>query len=56
MKLVTFESGDENRVGALKGNLVVDIGLVVDSLRSGTLGVAPRAGWQKANETHVQEA
>jgi acylpyruvate hydrolase len=48
MKLVTFESGDEDRVGALKGNFVVDIGLAIDSLRSGTLGFEPRPGLQKA--------
>jgi 2-keto-4-pentenoate hydratase/2-oxohepta-3-ene-1,7-dioic acid hydratase in catechol pathway len=48
MKLVTFESGDEDRVGALKGNFVVDIGLAIDSLRSGTLGFEPRPELQKA--------
>jgi 2-keto-4-pentenoate hydratase/2-oxohepta-3-ene-1,7-dioic acid hydratase in catechol pathway len=48
MKLVTFKSGDENRVGALKGNFVVDIGLAIDSLRSGTLGFEPRPGLQTA--------
>jgi acylpyruvate hydrolase len=37
MKLVTFESGGEDRVGALKGNFVLDLGLAIDSLRSGTL-------------------
>ena len=48
MKLVTFESGDEDRVGALKGSFVVDIGLAIDSLRSGTLGFEPRPELQKA--------
>jgi 2-keto-4-pentenoate hydratase/2-oxohepta-3-ene-1,7-dioic acid hydratase in catechol pathway len=48
MKLVTFERGDKDRVGALKGNFVVDIGLAIDSLRSGTLGFEPRPELQKA--------
>jgi 2-keto-4-pentenoate hydratase/2-oxohepta-3-ene-1,7-dioic acid hydratase in catechol pathway len=48
MKLVTFKSGDENRVGDLKGNFVVDIGLAIESLRSGTLGFEPRPGLQEA--------
>jgi len=53
MKLVTFESGAEDRVGALKGNFVVDIGLAIDSLRSGTLGFEPRPELQKAVNTVV---
>src|SRR5208337_4081869 len=53
MKLVTFESGDEDRVGALKGNVVVDIGLAIDSLRSGTLGAELRPELQKAVNTLV---
>jgi len=48
MKLVTFESNGENRVGALKGNFVVDLGLARDLLRSGTLGVEQRPELQKA--------
>ncbi len=51
MKLVTFESNGENRVGALEGNFVVDIGLALDSLRSGTLGVEQRPELQKAVNT-----
>ena len=53
MKLVTFESGAEDRVGALKGNFVFDIGLAIDLLRSGTLGFEPRPGLQKAVDTVV---
>jgi 2-keto-4-pentenoate hydratase/2-oxohepta-3-ene-1,7-dioic acid hydratase in catechol pathway len=48
MKLVTFESGDEDRVGALKGNFAVDLGRTIDSLRSGTLGFEQRSELQKA--------
>jgi 2-keto-4-pentenoate hydratase/2-oxohepta-3-ene-1,7-dioic acid hydratase in catechol pathway len=51
MKLVTFESDGEDRVGALKGDFVVDIGLAIDSLRSGTLGVEQRAELQKPTNT-----
>jgi acylpyruvate hydrolase len=53
MKLVTFESGDHDRVGAWKGNFVVDIGLAVDLLRSGALGFEPRPELQKAFDTVV---
>jgi 2-keto-4-pentenoate hydratase/2-oxohepta-3-ene-1,7-dioic acid hydratase in catechol pathway len=53
MKLVTFESGAEDRVGALKGHFVVDIGLAIDSLRSGTLGFEPQPELQKAVNTVV---
>ena len=53
MKLVTFESGGEDRVGALQGNFVVDIGLAIDLLRSGTLGLEPRPELQKAVNTVV---
>jgi 2-keto-4-pentenoate hydratase/2-oxohepta-3-ene-1,7-dioic acid hydratase in catechol pathway len=53
MKLVTFESGDEDRVGALQGDFVVDIGVAIDSLRSGTLGAEPRPELQKAVNTVV---
>jgi 2-keto-4-pentenoate hydratase/2-oxohepta-3-ene-1,7-dioic acid hydratase in catechol pathway len=35
MKLLTFRIGDQDRVGALKGNSVVDIAVVIDSLRNG---------------------
>ena len=48
MKLVTFESGDRDRVGALRGNFVVDIGLAIDWLRSGTLGFEDRPELQNA--------
>jgi acylpyruvate hydrolase len=51
MKLVTFRSGSEDRVGAWKGNFVVDIGLGIDALRSGTLGFEPRPELQKAVNT-----
>jgi 2-keto-4-pentenoate hydratase/2-oxohepta-3-ene-1,7-dioic acid hydratase in catechol pathway len=53
MKLVTFESGAEDRVGALKGDFVVDIGRAIDSLRSGTLGAEPRSELQEAVNTVV---
>jgi acylpyruvate hydrolase len=53
MKLVMFESGAEDRVGALKANFVVDIGLAIDSLRGGTLGVEHRPEFQKAVHTVV---
>jgi acylpyruvate hydrolase len=48
MRLITFESGGEDRVGALKDNFVVDIGLAIDSLRGGTLGLEQRPELQKA--------
>jgi 2-keto-4-pentenoate hydratase/2-oxohepta-3-ene-1,7-dioic acid hydratase in catechol pathway len=48
MKLVTFESNGENRVGAVQGDFVVDLGLAGDLLRSGTLGVEQRPELQKA--------
>jgi acylpyruvate hydrolase len=48
MKLVTFESGAEDRVGACKGNLVVDIGLTIHVLRRGLLGAEQRPELQKA--------
>ena len=48
MKLVTFESNGENRVGTVQGDFVVDIGLLIESLRSGSLGVGPQAGLQEA--------
>jgi acylpyruvate hydrolase len=51
MKLVTFESEGENRVGGLKGDLVVDLGLAINSLRSGTLGLERRPELQKAAKT-----
>jgi 2-keto-4-pentenoate hydratase/2-oxohepta-3-ene-1,7-dioic acid hydratase in catechol pathway len=55
MKLITFESGAEDRVGALKGDFVVDLGLAIDSLRSGTLGFEPRPELQKAADTVLAE-
>jgi 2-keto-4-pentenoate hydratase/2-oxohepta-3-ene-1,7-dioic acid hydratase in catechol pathway len=51
MKLVTFESGGEERVGALKGHFVADVGLAIDSLRSGTLGLEQRPELQEAVNT-----
>ena len=51
MKLVTFESGGENRVGALKGDFVVDLGLAVDLLRSAALDVEQRSELQNAVNT-----
>ena len=48
MRLVTFESGNEERVGAVKGDCVVELGLAIDSLRSGTLGLEHRPELQKA--------
>ena len=51
MRLVTFESGDEDRVGALKGSFVVDIGLAIGALRSGTLGFEQRPELQSAVNT-----
>ena len=51
MKLITFERGGESRVGALKGNFAVDLGLVIDSLRSGALRLEQRPELQKAAET-----
>jgi acylpyruvate hydrolase len=53
MKLVTFESGGHDRVGALRGKFVVDIGLAMDGLRSGTLGAEHRPEFQKAINTVV---
>jgi len=51
MKLVTFESGNEERVGAVKGDFVVELGPVIDSLRSGALGLEQRPELQKAVNT-----
>ena len=48
MKLVTFESGNAERVGAVKGGLVADLSLAVDWLRSGALGLEPRPELRKA--------
>jgi 2-keto-4-pentenoate hydratase/2-oxohepta-3-ene-1,7-dioic acid hydratase in catechol pathway len=53
MKLVTFETGDEERVGALKGNFVGDLELAIDSLHSGALGFEQRPELQKAVNTLV---
>jgi len=53
MRLVTFESGGEDRVGAWQGNIVIDIGLAIDWLRGGTLGAEPRAELRKAVDTVV---
>jgi acylpyruvate hydrolase len=39
MKLVTFDSGTGDRVGALLGDLVVDLELVIGLLRGGGLGI-----------------
>jgi acylpyruvate hydrolase len=55
MKLVTYERDGEDRVGAWQGNFVVDIGLAIDSLRSGTLGAEPRPELQKAVNTVLAE-
>ena len=51
MKLITFESDGENRVGALTGEFVVDIGSIVDTLRNGTLQLEQRPELQKAADT-----
>ena len=48
MKLLTLRIGGEDRVGALQGAFVVDIGLLIDSLRNRTLGVQPQPGLQEA--------
>ncbi len=56
MKLVTFENGAEDRVGALKANFVVDIGFAIDSLRCGTPGFEPRPELQKAINHVMEEA
>jgi acylpyruvate hydrolase len=48
MRLVTFETGDESRVGALKGNFVVDIGLAITALAGGRLGVEQQPKLQEA--------
>jgi acylpyruvate hydrolase len=53
MRLVTFERGGEDRVGALSGESVVDIGFLVDSLRNGTLQLKQQPGVQPAVETVV---
>jgi acylpyruvate hydrolase len=51
MKLVTFVTGNEDRVGVLKDNLIVDIGLVIGSLRNNSLGLAQRPELQEAIKT-----
>ena len=48
MRLVTFESAREDRVGALQGNFVIDIGLAIDWLRGSTLGTESRPELRKA--------
>ena len=48
MKLVTFRRGSEDRVGVLQGDLVVDVVLFIDLLRSSSLGVGPQAGLLEA--------
>jgi acylpyruvate hydrolase len=48
MKLVTFGTGSEDRVGVLKGDFVVDLGLATDSLRSGAPGLGPRPELRQA--------
>jgi acylpyruvate hydrolase len=48
MKLVTFETGGENRVGTMQGDFVVDIAFLIDALRSGSLGVGPQPGLKEA--------
>jgi 2-keto-4-pentenoate hydratase/2-oxohepta-3-ene-1,7-dioic acid hydratase in catechol pathway len=47
MKLVTFRTGTEDRVGTLIGNSVVNIALLIDSLRS-NIGVGPEPELQDA--------
>jgi 2-keto-4-pentenoate hydratase/2-oxohepta-3-ene-1,7-dioic acid hydratase in catechol pathway len=51
MKLVTFESGGEECVGALKGHFVADVGLAMDALRSGALDREPRPDLPRAVNT-----
>jgi len=48
MKLITFRTGSEDRVGVLQGNLVIDVVLFIDLLRSSSLGVGPQPGLQEA--------
>jgi 2-keto-4-pentenoate hydratase/2-oxohepta-3-ene-1,7-dioic acid hydratase in catechol pathway len=55
MKLVTFESNSETRVGALQGDSVVDIGLLIESLRNGSVGFGPQAGVQEAVKLALAE-
>jgi 2-keto-4-pentenoate hydratase/2-oxohepta-3-ene-1,7-dioic acid hydratase in catechol pathway len=47
MKLVTFDSGTEDRVGAWKGDWVVDLELVIGLLRGGALGIERRPELQE---------
>jgi len=51
MKLVTFESGDQNRVGVLRDGSVLDIEVAIDLLRGSALGLAPRPELQEAVNT-----
>ena len=51
MKLVTFTSGEGDRVGALKGDLVVDLELVIGLVRGGGLGIERRPELQDAVDT-----
>jgi 2-keto-4-pentenoate hydratase/2-oxohepta-3-ene-1,7-dioic acid hydratase in catechol pathway len=51
MKLVTFASGTEDRLGALKGDLVVDLELVIGLLRGGGLGIERRPELQEDADT-----
>jgi 2-keto-4-pentenoate hydratase/2-oxohepta-3-ene-1,7-dioic acid hydratase in catechol pathway len=48
MKLLTFETGPETRLGALKGDRVVDIGLLIHLLRHGERGFPLRPGLEEA--------
>ena len=49
MKLVTFESGNEERVGVVQGDFVVDIAFLIESL--GSMGVGPKPELKEAFKT-----
>ena len=51
MKLVTFESGDEQCVGVLTGSAVLDIEVALGLLRSNTLGLERRPELEDALRT-----
>jgi len=51
MKLVTFTSGDEDRLGALRDNSVIDLELAIGLLRGNMLGIETRPELQEAADT-----
>jgi len=51
MRLVTFETSNEIRLGALRDNSVIDLELAIGMLRGDTLGIETRPELQEAADT-----